>query len=134
MSNLVTFIIGQIQAQTFVGLLLLIAVFFYVGLITIGGGQVAITIMQEVIVERFALLPASDFFNMVAISESTPTPYSEMPDNFESSLTVIPSSPASDIFWSSPSSMSARIAWNVSGEKAILIASIFASIALILSV
>ncbi|MBQ3670948.1 MAG: chromate transporter [Treponema sp.] len=74
MSNLVTFIIGQTQAQTFVGLLLLIAVFFYVGLITIGGGQVAITIMQEVIVERFALLPASDFFNMVAISESTPGP------------------------------------------------------------
>lgn len=68
------FIIEQIQGQTPLGLVLLIAVFFYVGLITIGGGQVAITIMQEVVVERFGLISASDFFNMVAISESTPGP------------------------------------------------------------
>ncbi len=71
---MVNFITEQIQSQTAAGLFLLIAVFFYVGLITIGGGQVAITIMQEVIVERFGLISASDFFNMVAISESTPGP------------------------------------------------------------
>ena len=68
------FIIAQIQGRTVAGLFLLGAVFFYVGLITVGGGQVAITVMQEVIVERFGLLSSGDFFNMVAISESTPGP------------------------------------------------------------
>lgn len=74
MSDITQFIVSEIQNQSFVGLFLLIAVFFYVGLITIGGGQVAITVMQQVLVERFALLDSSDFFNMVAISESTPGP------------------------------------------------------------
>ena len=50
------------------------AVFFYIGLITIGGGQVGITIMQQVIVDQFKLLDIEKFFNMVAISEATPGP------------------------------------------------------------
>lgn len=74
MSSLVDFIITEIQSQSAAGLLCLVAVFFYVGLITIGGGQVAITVMQQTLVERFALLDGADFFNMVAISEATPGP------------------------------------------------------------
>ena len=68
------FIITQIQAQSGIGLLCLVAVFFYVGLITIGGGQVGITVMQQVLVDQFHLIDDSFFFNMVAISESTPGP------------------------------------------------------------
>ncbi len=68
------FMIEQIQSQSALGLVCLVAVFFYVGLITIGGGQVAITIMQQTIVDNFQLLKAEEFFNMVAISESTPGP------------------------------------------------------------
>lgn len=68
------FIIAQIQAQSGVGLLCLVVVFFYVGLITIGGGQVGITVMQQVLVDQFHLLDDAFFFNMVAISESTPGP------------------------------------------------------------
>ncbi len=71
---MIDFIITQIQNQTVAGLFCLIAVFFYVGLITIGGGQVAITIMQQVLVDQFKLLSIDKFFNMVAISESTPGP------------------------------------------------------------
>ena len=66
--------ISQIQSQSGLGLLCLIAVFFYIGLITIGGGQVAITVMQQVLVERFHLIDNEFFFSMVAISESTPGP------------------------------------------------------------
>ena len=68
------FIVTQIQTQSGLGLLCLVAVFFYVGLITIGGGQVAITIMQQVLVEQFGLIDGEFFYNMVAISESTPGP------------------------------------------------------------
>lgn len=68
------FMISQIQAQSGLGLLCLVAVFFYIGLITIGGGQVAITVMQQVLVERFHLIDNEFFFSMVAISESTPGP------------------------------------------------------------
>lgn len=68
------YMISQIQSQSGIGLLCLIAVFFYVGLITIGGGQVAITVMQQVLVEQFKLLDGEFFYNMVAISESTPGP------------------------------------------------------------
>ncbi|MCR4823392.1 MAG: chromate transporter [Treponema sp.] len=56
------------------GLLCLVAVFFYIGLITIGGGQVAITVIQQVLVEQFHLIDNEFFFSMVAISESTPGP------------------------------------------------------------
>jgi chromate transporter len=47
--------------------------FFYIGLITIGGGQVAITIMYQLLVEKGLITPEL-FYNMVAISESTPGP------------------------------------------------------------
>ena len=47
--------------------------FFWIGLITIGGGQVGITIMYDYIVEK-GLLSAETFYNMVAIAESTPGP------------------------------------------------------------
>ena len=68
------FMIEQINSQSAVGLLCLVAVFFYIGLITIGGGQVGITIMQQTLVDNFHLLTDEKFFNMVAISESTPGP------------------------------------------------------------
>ena len=71
---MIDFMISQIQSQSGIGLFCLIAVFFYVGLITIGGGQVAITVMQQVLVDQFRLIDDAFFFNMVAISESTPGP------------------------------------------------------------
>jgi chromate transporter len=51
----------------------LFCLFFYIGLFTIGGGLVAITLMYGPIVEG-GLVPAEMFYNMVAISESTPGP------------------------------------------------------------
>ena len=54
-------------------LLQLAFTFFYIGLFTIGGGQVAITLMQQSIVSA-GLISQSQFYNMVAISESTPGP------------------------------------------------------------
>ncbi len=51
----------------------LFGIFFYVGLFTIGGGLVAITLMQEQLVQR-GLISPEDFFNMIAVSESTPGP------------------------------------------------------------
>ncbi len=54
-------------------LLELFATFFYVGLFTIGGGQVAITLMQQIFLEKNLITPER-FYNMVAISESTPGP------------------------------------------------------------
>lgn len=56
-----------------VSLLELFFIFFYVGLFTIGGGLVAITLMEETIVAR-GLISPEQFYNMVAISESTPGP------------------------------------------------------------
>ena len=47
--------------------------FFYIGLFTIGGGQVAITLMQQAIVSA-GLISQEQFYNMIAISESTPGP------------------------------------------------------------
>ncbi|MDD7415977.1 MAG: chromate transporter [Treponemataceae bacterium] len=54
-------------------LIKLCATFFYIGLFTIGGGMVAITLMQQELVDK-GLIDAEKFFNMVAISESTPGP------------------------------------------------------------
>ena len=54
-------------------LLSLCFTFFYIGLFTIGGGVVAITLMQQTIVAR-GLISPEQFYNMVAISESTPGP------------------------------------------------------------
>lgn len=47
--------------------------FFYIGLFTIGGGQVAITLMYEPLVGR-NIISGEQFYNMVAVSESTPGP------------------------------------------------------------
>lgn len=54
-------------------LLELFGTFFYIGLFTIGGGVVAITLMQQTIVSK-GLISMEQFYNMVAISESTPGP------------------------------------------------------------
>ncbi len=51
----------------------LFCLFFYIGLFTIGGGQVAITFMYQELVGR-GLVDAELFYNMLAVSESTPGP------------------------------------------------------------
>lgn len=56
-----------------ISLFWLFCVFFYIGLFTIGGGLVAISLMQQTIVER-GLISTEQFYNMIAISESTPGP------------------------------------------------------------
>jgi chromate transporter len=56
-----------------ISLFALFCVFFYVGAFTIGGGLVAITLMQQEIVGR-GLISPERFVNMIAISESTPGP------------------------------------------------------------
>lgn len=54
-------------------LLQLALTFFSIGLFTIGGGQVAITLMQQSLVST-GIISQAQFYNMVAISESTPGP------------------------------------------------------------
>lgn len=54
-------------------LLALFGTFFYIGLFTIGGGVVALTLMQQTIVAK-GVISQDVFYNMVAISESTPGP------------------------------------------------------------
>lgn len=49
-------------------------VFAYVGILTIGGGLVAIPIMQQEIIAKRALISVSEFISMIAVSESTPGP------------------------------------------------------------
>ncbi|MCR5495775.1 MAG: chromate transporter [Treponema sp.] len=56
-----------------VSLLWLFCTFFYIGLFTVGGGLVAITMMQQTIVDKGLITP-EQFYNMIAISESTPGP------------------------------------------------------------
>lgn len=51
----------------------LFCTFFYIGLFTIGGGVVALTLMQQTIVAK-GVISEEMFYNMVAISESTPGP------------------------------------------------------------
>lgn len=51
----------------------LFCTFFYIGLFTIGGGVVAITLMEQTIVAD-GLITSDQFYNMIAISESTPGP------------------------------------------------------------
>ena len=51
----------------------LFCTFFYIGLFTIGGGVVAITLMEQTIVAK-GLISSDMFYNMIAISESTPGP------------------------------------------------------------
>ena len=51
----------------------LLLIFLYVGLLTIGGGIVAIPIIQQEVVSR-GLITLSDFILMIGIAESTPGP------------------------------------------------------------
>lgn len=51
----------------------LFCIFFYIGLFTIGGGLVAITLMEQLLVDR-GLISSQMFVNMIAISESSPGP------------------------------------------------------------
>lgn len=51
----------------------LILVFMYVGLFTIGGGLVAIPLIQQEVVAR-GWISIQDFIEMIAIAESTPGP------------------------------------------------------------
>ena len=54
-------------------LLQLFLIFVYVGAFTIGGGLVAISLMQQQLVAP-GIISAEEFVNMIAISESTPGP------------------------------------------------------------
>lgn len=47
--------------------------FFNIGLFTIGGGVVALTLIKQMLVDT-GVVSAADFYNMIAISESTPGP------------------------------------------------------------
>lgn len=51
----------------------LIIVFFSIGLFTIGGGMVAIPIVQQEVVSR-GWISIGDFYQMIAVAESTPGP------------------------------------------------------------
>ena len=48
-------------------------IFLYVGLLTVGGGIVAIPIIQQEVVSR-GLISLSDFIFMIGVAESTPGP------------------------------------------------------------
>lgn len=50
-----------------------IFIFFYIGLFTIGGGMVAIPLIQQQVVER-GLITEEFFHVIIAIAESTPGP------------------------------------------------------------
>ncbi len=52
----------------------LFLIFLYIGFFAIGGGLVAASFMQNVLVNQYALISAEKFYNMLAISESTPGP------------------------------------------------------------
>lgn len=56
------------------GLLKLCGIFLYIGLFAIGGGLVAATFIQQILVEKLGLLTLEKFYSMLAISESTPGP------------------------------------------------------------
>jgi len=51
----------------------LLFIFLYVGLLTVGGGIVAIPIIQQEVVSR-GLISLSDFIFMIGVAESTPGP------------------------------------------------------------
>ncbi len=57
-----------------IGLFHLFCIFFYVGLFAIGGGLVAATFMQQVLVEKYGVISQEKFYQMIAVSESTPGP------------------------------------------------------------
>ena len=49
-------------------------IFFYIGLFAVGGGLVAASFMQQILVDKYELLSPEKFYSMLAISESTPGP------------------------------------------------------------
>ena len=49
-------------------------VFMYIGFFAVGGGLVAASFMQNVLVNQYGLISAEKFYSMLAISESTPGP------------------------------------------------------------
>lgn len=51
----------------------IILIFIYVGLFTIGGGMIAIPLIQQQVVQR-GLITYDEFVAMIAIAESTPGP------------------------------------------------------------
>lgn len=51
----------------------IILIFLYVGLFTIGGGMVAIPLIQQQVVDR-GIITFNEFASMIAIAESTPGP------------------------------------------------------------
>lgn len=55
-------------------LLQLFFVFMYIGFFAVGGGLVAASFMQNVLVNQYGLISAEKFYSMLAISESTPGP------------------------------------------------------------
>ena len=63
-----------ISSHSALGVVALFALFFYIGLFTLGGGLVGITLMQQVLVKNLHLIDEDMFYTMVAISESTPGP------------------------------------------------------------
>lgn len=54
-------------------LLLVVGIFFYIGLFTVGGGLAALPLIQQEIVGR-GWITMQEYTSMVAISESTPGP------------------------------------------------------------
>ena len=56
-----------------VKLIELIYIFFKVGLFTVGGGMVAIPLIQQEVVDK-GFITVAEFYNMVAVAESTPGP------------------------------------------------------------
>ena len=84
-------------------LLKLAFTFFYIGLFTIGGGQVAITLMQQSLVST-GIISQELFYNMVAISESTPGPIGiNMATYIGYNLYGIPGSILTSVFEAMPS-------------------------------
>lgn len=55
-------------------LLKLFWAFFQVGLFTIGGGYAALPVIQEQVVETYGWLTASEFADLITISQMTPGP------------------------------------------------------------
>ena len=55
-------------------LIKLFFIFFYIGAFAVGGGLVASTFMQQILVLKYGLITQEKFFAMLAISEGTPGP------------------------------------------------------------
>ena len=62
--------------KTLKELLILFAVFLKIGLVTFGGGYAMISVLELELIEKRKWLSATEFSDMLAISESTPGPIS----------------------------------------------------------